>query len=255
MKGGAIRVFSARACASPIGKAAERFRQAAGIAVEMLVCSRHCHRAVAEPATQADVTGLPHFLTEVAEIEGLDVVVSGAGYLTDDAEIAGILEADHRVCLGYRRLALLVQPGNPKGITRLTDLERSDVTIGISVIDCLKGVHEDLFGATHRSERMRSRIGLRTNGCVALVESLVQRKVDVAVGWSAFRHLAPSGIQVVPSAGNVASIERETTASLRRGAARAEGAIQFLEFLRNGGADDFLAGDGWILPESRGDAH
>jgi accessory colonization factor AcfC len=80
---------------------------------------------------------------------------------------------------------------------------------------------------------------------------LVQGKVDVAIGWSAFQHLAPSGIQVVPIAGNPTSIERETTASLRRGAPEAEGAIRFLEFLRNGGADDLLARDGWILPESR----
>jgi uncharacterized protein (DUF736 family) len=71
---------------------------------------------------------------------------------------------------------------------------------------------------------MRSRIGLRTNGCVALVESLVQRKIDVAIGWSAFRHLASSGIEVVSVADP--SIERETTASLRRGAPQAEVAIR-----------------------------
>ncbi len=253
MRSPAVRVFSARACASPLLKAAERFRRSSGIAVEMQVCSRHCHQPIASSATAADVTGLPHFLTEVAEIEGLDIVISGAGYLTDDAEIAGILDPRYRVCLGYRRAALLVQPGNPKGITRLADLERPDVTAGISVIDCLKGVYEDLLSATHRSERMRPRIGLRTNGCVALVEALAQRKVDVAIGWSAFQHLNPAGVQVVPIEESRAAIERETTASLRRLPANAEGAIRFLEFLRNGNADDLLAGDGWIVPEWRGE--
>ena len=99
---------------------------------------------------------------------------------------------------------------------------------------------------------MRSRIVVRANGCVALVEAVAQRAVDVAIGWSAFQHLNPAGVQAVPIAESRTAIERETTASLRRGASNAEGAIQFLEFLRNGSADDLLERDGWMVPECRG---
>ncbi len=174
-----IRIFSAKACAAPIEAAAERFREETGIAVDLLVCRRHCHTPYAGEAEEADVVGTPHFLTEVAEIAGLDLVVAGASYLADDGEIMGIFDRSARLCLGYRRSALLVQPGNPKGIRALADLERADVTVSVSVIDCLKGAYEDIICATHRSELIRPQIKLWANGCVALVESVAQGRVDV----------------------------------------------------------------------------
>ncbi|MFQ5808388.1 MAG: substrate-binding domain-containing protein [Armatimonadota bacterium] len=245
-----IRAFSARACAAPMERAAERFTEQTGIDVELMVCSRHCHPSVIDEADASDVSGMPHFLTEVAEIPGLDLVVAGAGYLADDGEMLGILDPEHRVCLGYRRSALLVQPGNPKGIRGLADLERPNVTISISMIDCLKGSHEDVFAATHRSECIRPQIALRVSGCVALVEAVTQGAVDVAIGWSAFEHLAPGDVEIVELAMPPA-IERETTISLRRNGANPAGAIRFLDFLRDGGADEGLVSNGWTLPEAR----
>ncbi len=245
-----IRAFSARACAAPVEQVAERFTEQTGIAVDLMVCSRHCHPSVIEEANASDVGALPHFLTEVAEIPRLDLVVAGAGYLADDGEIVGILDPEQRVCLGYRRSALLVQPGNPKGIRGLTDLERPDVSVSISMIDCLKGSHEDILAATHRSERVRPQIKLRVSGCVALVESVVQGAVDVGIGWSAFEHLAPGEVEIV-ELDSPPAIERETTISRRREAANPAAATQFLDFLRDGGADEFLVRNGWTLPEAR----
>ena len=48
---GPVRIFSARACAAPLEKAAKLFERTAGIAVEISVCNRHCARPVAEEAT------------------------------------------------------------------------------------------------------------------------------------------------------------------------------------------------------------
>jgi accessory colonization factor AcfC len=247
---GTVRAFSARACAAPIEKAGALFKDASGIELDLMVCSRHCHPSVIEEADASDVGALPHFLTEVAEIPDLDLVVAGAGYLADDGEIVGILDPEHRVCLGYRQSGLLVAPGNPKGIEGLADLERPDVSISISMIDCLKGAHEDILSATLRSERVRPQISLRLSGCVALVESVSQGLVDVGIGWSAFEHLAPGEVEIV-ELDMPPAIKRETTISLRRKSANPEAAVKFLDFLRDGGADEALVENGWTLPETR----
>jgi len=46
-----VRVFSARACAAPLEKAAKLFEEQTGIHLEISVCSRHCAQPVAEEAT------------------------------------------------------------------------------------------------------------------------------------------------------------------------------------------------------------
>ena len=34
-------------------------------------------------------------------------------------------------------------------------------------------------------------ITFRANGCIAIVEAVAQKKVDAALGWTAFLHLSP----------------------------------------------------------------
>ena len=47
---GLVRVFSARACAAPLERAAALFEQETGTRVAISVCSRHCAEPVAERA-------------------------------------------------------------------------------------------------------------------------------------------------------------------------------------------------------------
>ncbi|MHC4684871.1 MAG: hypothetical protein ACYTEW_11235, partial [Planctomycetota bacterium] len=62
---GSVRIFSARACAAPLEKAAKLFEEQTGIRVEISVCSRHCAQPVAEEATGE--TGGDDFLLEIAD--------------------------------------------------------------------------------------------------------------------------------------------------------------------------------------------
>ena len=55
-----VHIFSARACAAPLEKAALLFEQQTGIKVAISVCSRHCATAEAEEAT--GTTGADDFL-------------------------------------------------------------------------------------------------------------------------------------------------------------------------------------------------
>ena len=71
-----VRVFSARACAAPLEKAAELFEAQSGIHVEISVCSRHCARPVAEEASGE--TGGDDFLIEIADAGIHDLAIGGA---------------------------------------------------------------------------------------------------------------------------------------------------------------------------------
>src|SRR5512143_3419281 len=192
---GLVRIFSARACAAPLEKAAKLFEKQTGSTVEISVCSRHCARPVAEEATGE--TGGDDFLVEIAE-EGIhDLAIGGAEYLLDDGEVRGIVQKRKRRTIGYRTSALLVPAGNPKNIHSIQDMARPGVRIAVSVIDCLKGLWEDICGRLGLVEPIRNNISYYANGCVALIEAVATGQADAAFGWTAFRHLEPSRIEII----------------------------------------------------------
>jgi len=90
---------------------------------------------------------------------------------------------------------------------------------------------------------------LQEAGVTSLM-TVAQGRVDVGVGWSAFEHLASGRVQIIELNGPEA-IERETTISLCKNSANGAAAERFLQFIAEGGADEFLARYGWLLPEAR----
>lgn len=243
---GRVRIFSARACAAPLEKAARLFEQQTGIAVEIDVCSRHCARPVAEEATGQ--TGGDDFLLEIAEAGVHDLAIGGAEYLLDDGEVRGIVQKRQRRTIGYRTSALLVPAGNPKSIRSVQDMARPGVRIAVSVIDCLKGLWEDICGRLGLVEPIRNNIRYYANGCVALVEAVATGQADAAFGWTAFRHLEPSRIEVVemPPAQQVM---RGTCVGLLSFARQPAAAARFMDFLASPASRQFYREYGWVVPE------
>ncbi|MGQ9662900.1 MAG: substrate-binding domain-containing protein [Kiritimatiellia bacterium] len=127
-----IRVFSARACAAPLEKAAQLFQTRTGIGVQIDVCSRHCARPEAEEATGE--TGGDDFLLEIADAAVHDLAISGAKYLLDDGEVRGIVERGQTRTIAFRKSAIIVPAGNPARIRSLSDTTRPGIRLGISVI-------------------------------------------------------------------------------------------------------------------------
>lgn len=127
---GLVHVFSARACAAPLEKAAKLFEQRTGVTIEISVCSRHCAKPVAEEATGE--TGGDDFLLEIADAGIHDLAISGAEYLLDDGEVRGIVQRGKRRTIGYRTSAILVPAGNPKDIRSVQDMARPGMRIGVS---------------------------------------------------------------------------------------------------------------------------
>jgi accessory colonization factor AcfC len=192
---GIVRVFSARACAAPLEKAAKLFEQQSGIHVEIDVCSRHCAASVAEEATGE--TGRDDFLLEIADAGIHDLAIGGAEYLLDDGEIRGIVQKHERRTIACRASAIIVPAGNPKNIRSVQDMARPGVRVGVSVIDCLKGLWEDITGRLGLMDKIRKNISYYANGCIAIIEAVADNQVDAAFGLTAFKHLEPDRIEDV----------------------------------------------------------
>jgi accessory colonization factor AcfC len=242
---GPVRVFSARACATPLEKAAELFEKETGIAVEISVCSRHCAEPVAEEATGE--TGGDDFLLEIAEAGIHDLAIGGAEYLLDDGEVRGIVQKGKRRTIGCRVSAILVPAGNPKNIRSVEDMAAPGVRVAISMIDCLKGLWEDICGRMGLLEPIRKNISYRANGCIAIVEAVAGGEVDAAFGWTAFQHLEPERIEVIEMP-REQQVARGTGVGMLSFAKHSAEAEQFMDFLASPPSQQFYEKYGWVIP-------
>jgi len=241
---GSVRIFSARACAAPLEKAAELFEKQTGIGVEISVCSRHCAQPVAEEATGE--TGGDDFLLEIADAGIHDLAIAGAEYLLDDGEVRGMVQRHQRRTIAYRTSAILVPADNPKNIHCVEDMAKPGVRVAVSVIDCLKGLWEDISGRLGLLDKIRQNISYYANGCIAIVEAVATNQVDAAFGWTAFQHLEPERIQVIEMP-EEQQVLRGTCVGLLSFAKQPEVAKRFMDFLASPEARQFYVEYGWSI--------
>jgi len=244
---GAVRVFCARACAAPLEQAARLFEEQTGIGIEISVCSRHCASPVADEATGR--AGGQDLFSEIADAGSHDLVIAGAEYLLDDGEVRGIVQKGKRCTIAYRQAAILVPAGNPRNIRSMKDLARRGVRVGVSVIDCLKGLWEDLSARLGLLEGIRRNIVFHANGCIAIVEAVAEGKVDAAFGWTAFEHLSRRRIQIIEIPEDQ-QVLRGTGAALLTFATRPKEATQFMNFLVSPEARSCYEQYGWVSPSN-----
>ena len=241
-----IRIFSARACAAPLEDATTIFTERTGLKVDIDVCARHCASQEAEEADPK--TGAHDFLIEISEYGVHDLSISGAEYLLDDGEVRRIVLKGERRLIAYRESAIIVPKGNPAGIQSLEDLARPGVRVAISVIDCLKGLWEDVTGRAGLTEEIRKNITFHATGCVAIVEAVAQGIVDAGFGWTAFEHLCEGRLEIVelPPAQR---IYRGTGIGMLSFTKQPDTARQLMDFLTTPEARACYKKYRWVLPE------
>ena len=241
-----VRIFSAKACAAPLEKAAKLFENRTDIKVEISVCSRHCAKPVAEEATGQ--TGGDDFLLEIADAGIHDLAIAGAEYLLDDGEVRGIVQRGQRRTIAYRSSAIIVPAGNPKNIRCAEDITKPGVRVGVSVIDCLKGLWEDISGRLGLLDEIRKNICYYANGCIAIVEAVATNEIDAAFGWTAFQHLESERIEVIEMP-KEQQVLRGTGVGLLSFSKEPEAARQFMDFLASSESQKFYKEYGWVTPE------
>ncbi len=241
-----VRIFSARACAAPLEKAAKLFEEQTGISVIIDVCSRHCANPVAEEATGE--TGGDDFLLEISDAGIHDLAIAGAEYLLDDGEVRGIVQRGQRRTIAYRTSAIIVPAGNPKNIRSVEDIAKPGVRIGVSVIDCLKGLWEDISGRLNLLDKIRKNICYYANGCIAIVEAVATNEIDAAFAWTAFKHLEPERIEVIEMP-KEQQVLRGTGVGLLSFSKEPQAAKQFMDFLASSDSRKFYKEYGWVITE------
>jgi molybdate transport system substrate-binding protein len=236
-----LNVFTAKACFAPLREAAQGFEQDTGVQVRIGQCSRHCASMEAEEAV--GTAGGDDFLQEIADAGIYDLAIAGAEWLLDDGEVRGIIARGHRRSIARRNAALIVPEANPKAIECLEDLARPGVRVAVSVLDCLKGLWEDVCARAGLLDPVRRNITFYANGCISIIESVVQGKADTALGWSAFAHLDPR-IRIIPLPAHQ-NVSRGTAIGMLKTCRQADLAEQFMDFLLTPAAQAAYRKYGW----------
>ena len=243
---GLVRIFSARACAEPLEKAAKLFEEKTGIHVAIDVCNRHCAEPVAEEATGE--TGGDDFLLEISDAGIHDLAIGGAEYLLDDGEVRGIVRKGERRTIASRASAIIVPAGNPKNIQSIADMAQPGVRVGVSVLDCLKGLWEDISGRLGLVSKIRNNITYYANGCIAIVEAAATGEFDAGFGWAAFHHLEPGRIEVIELP-KEQQVLRGTGVGMLSFAKNIEPARKFMDFLTTPESRAFYQEFGWVVED------
>jgi accessory colonization factor AcfC len=243
---GLVRIFSARACAEPLEKAPALFEQWTGIHVAIDVCNRHCAEPVAEEATGE--TGGDDFLLEISDAGIHDLAIGGAEYLLDDGQVRGIVRKGERRTIASRASAIIVPAGNPKNIQCVADMAKPGVRVGVSVLDCLKGLWEDICGRLGLVSKIRQNITYYANGCIAIVEAAATGEFDAAFGWTSFQHLEPGRIEIIELPPEQ-TVLRGTGVGMLSFAKNIEPARKLMDFLTTPEARAFYKEFGWVLED------
>jgi molybdate transport system substrate-binding protein len=179
MQAEGLLVYSAGAVAPPLQYALNEFDRREGLGSHF-------------------VAGKPeNLLNAIAVTAKGDVMSCGAEYVHDEAEDRGLFKLGTRRSLGYRRSVLIVQEGNPRGISKLVDLTQPGMRVGIAVGGCLKGVWDDVCSKAGIIEAVRANIVEHADACGTLMGLIHLNKVDVVFGWNAFKNVWPDTCDTV----------------------------------------------------------
>jgi accessory colonization factor AcfC len=129
------------------------------------------------------------------------------------------------------------------------DIAKPGVRIGVSVIDCLKGLWEDVSGRLGLLDKIRKNICYYANGCIAIVEAVATGEIDAAFGWTAFQHMEPDRIETIEIP-EEQQVLRGTCVGLLSFAKGTEAATQFMDFLASPPAREFYKEYGWVIKEN-----
>jgi len=169
----------------------------------------------------------------------------GAEFIFDEAQVKGLIFGETRRSVGYRRSAILVPKGNPKGIESIFDLANKGMRVGISIGGCLLGVWDEVSSKAGLTDKIRKNITDFADGCGAVAALINQKKVDAIFGWNAFQKLWPATIEVVDLPREL-QVFRSTGIAVIQFSKQKKTATQFIEYTTSEKGKKIYKSYGWI---------
>lgn len=227
-----LHVYSSGAVAPPVKKVAEEFTAKHGVEFEFTVGKAE------------------ELISEITELKQGDVLTCGAEFIFDEAQVKGLIFGETRRSAGYRRSAILVSKGNPKGIESISDLAKDGIKVGISIGGCLLGVWDEVASKAGLIDKIRKNITDFADGCGAVVALINQKKVDAVIGWDAFQKLWPATLDVVDLPRDL-QVFRSTGIAVIQFSKEKEAAKQFIDYITSEKGKKIYRSYGWTheVPE------
>ena len=227
-----LHVYSSGAVAPPVKKVAEEFTAKHGVDFEFTVGKAE------------------ELISEITELKQGDVLTCGAEFIFDEAQVKGLIFGETRRSAGYRKSAILVLKGNPKGIESVSDLANAGIKVGVSIGGCLLGVWDEVASKAGLIEQIRKNITDFADGCGAVVALINQKKVDAVIGWEAFQKLWPTTLDVVGLPREL-QVFRSTGIAVIQFSKEKEAAKQFIDYVTSEKGKKIYMSYGWTheVPE------
>lgn len=130
-----------------------------------------------------------------------DVYIPGSPeylVLANQKGIVNFTESPPRI-LAYMVLAIIVQKGNPHNITKLEDLARPGIRVGIAdpKTVCVGLYAEELLKEVGLWNDVSKNIVVHAHSCEALATLIPLGAVDAVIGWHVFYHWYPDKADIV----------------------------------------------------------
>jgi len=221
-----LHVYSSGAVAPPIKKCAGEFTAKYGIEFDFTVGKAE------------------ELISEITELKQGDVLTCGAEFIFDEAQVKGLIFGKTRRSVGYRRSAILVSKGNPKGIDSIFDLADEGMKVGVSIGGCLLGIWDEVSSKAGLTDKIRKNITEFADGCGAVAALINQKKVDAIIGWDAFQKLWPATIEVVDLPREL-QVFRSTGIAIIQFSKQRETATQFIDYATSEKGKKIYKSYGW----------
>lgn len=163
-----------------------------------------------------------------------DLLITSSPKYMDRLERENVIEPRTRQFVCFLTPAIIVQKGNPRNITGLTDLLNSDLRVGVGIpgIAALGDVAENIFAQIGESDAFKQNIRMYLGSGYELFLMIYEGKVDAIIGWRAFAQWAPDKLQAVDLPKKISRknrIEAEAAATLYSDRSAAKDFIKFLK--------------------------
>ena len=179
-----INVFAGSASQPPLQDAAKTFEQNTGLKVNF------------------SFGGSGTVLSQMILSKSGDLYIPGSPDYLIKAQAQGVVAAsDNGKILAYLVPAILVQKGNPKNIKSLSDLLRSDVSVGIAnpASVCVGLYAVEVLDKNGLLDALKQAGTVKTyaDSCEKTATLIVLKAVDAVIGWSVFASWNPDSTDVV----------------------------------------------------------